>query len=710
MPNFPGISEAEVPSDWDAGLPLDLERIREKDEEYWEQHRGTPKIFLPLDAGLDIWSTRWGDYTALRVPVGEQVDLEPTILDLLRPEMNQLLVQDFRSHAQSAASSSVDFGGLFVGMSFFLILAALGLVAMLFQFSLLQRNQESALLGSLGIKGKQLMRWRLGEGLVILIAGCALGLPLAAWYTKQILSFLETIWAGQTSTATFVFHADPTTLSIGVFSFLFMSLLVLWFALRRQAKRSLSIRLKSSGEEGAQITGRPWKTQLLVVGGLVLGLASVLMSGSLMPAQGAFYIAGFALLMAGLGVCRLWLVKSSKQDRTQEMDAAYLGKLNVSSRVSRSLTVVGLIAAAVFMVLSVASFRKHVGGDWLERSSGTGGFALLFETTTPLNPARDGETEGFEIFETVRSDLGQVVPFRKGAGDNVNCFNLNTTSQPQLIGVDVDTLEKLGAFSLSKLDETVVGENWRKLEGLSGSGAIPAIVDETTMMWALKKKVGDSFVYQNEKGQDFTVQIVGTIKDSIFQGYLIIDEAHLLEEFPSNAGYWLFLIDVNEGADVSAVRNGIETASSDLGGKVDLSRDILASFHEIENTYIAIFNVLGTLGVVLGSLGLTIVVARSIQERLGEFSVMTAIGISRRLLGRLVFSEYSRLVIWGLVVGLLASVTSIWPNLQTLPALPTSILVSGLMVGIVVLNLICGILAFKGAFPKVGVGLNQVER
>ncbi|MCB1124684.1 MAG: hypothetical protein KJT03_24235, partial [Verrucomicrobiae bacterium] len=40
MPNFPGISEAEVPSDWDAGLPLDLERIRDKDEEYWEKFRG----------------------------------------------------------------------------------------------------------------------------------------------------------------------------------------------------------------------------------------------------------------------------------------------------------------------------------------------------------------------------------------------------------------------------------------------------------------------------------------------------------------------------------------------------------------------------------------------------------------------------------------------------------------------------------------------
>jgi ABC-type lipoprotein release transport system permease subunit len=708
MPNFPGISEAEVPSDWDAGLPLVMDRIRDKDEDYWEEYRGTPKLFLPIEAGKNIWSTRWGDFTALRIPVGKQVDLEPDILDVLRPEMNQLLVQNFRSHAQASASSAVDFGGLFVGMSFFLILAALGLVAMLFQFCLLQRNREAALLGSLGIKGKQLMRWRLGEGFLILIAGCIVGLPLSAWYTKRILAFLETIWAGQTSAPTFVFHADPMTLSIGVVSFLVMSLFVLWLALRRQAKQSLSIRLKSNVEETTLTSGRPWKTQVLVAAGVVLGLGSV--SGSLMPAQGAFYMAGVSLLIAGLSYCRLRLLKSASHNSNQEMDTSYLGKLNISSRVSRSLTVVGLIASAVFMVLSVASFRKHVGDNWLERSSGTGGFALLAETTTALNIPRDGESETFEIFENVTSDIGQIVPIRKGAGDNVNCFNLNTTSQPQLIGIDVGKLNELGAFQLSKLDETLEGDNWDKLGSLTSSSAVPAIVDETTMMWALKKKVGDSFLYQNEKGQDFMVQIVGTIKESIFQGYLLVDEGHLLREFPSNPGYSMFLVDLFPEADVSEVRNRIETSSTDLGGKVELSRDILASFHEIENTYIAIFNVLGSLGVVLGSLGLTIVVARSIQERLGEFSVMTAMGISPKLLGRLVYSEYSRLVIWGLLIGLIASGVSIWPNLQTLPAVPTLILVIGLLSGIVVLNLLCGVFAFKGSFPKTGVGLNRVDR
>ena len=111
------------------------------------------------------------------------------------------------------------------------------------------------------------------------------------------------------------------------------------------------------------------------------------------------------------------------------------------------MTVVGLIASAVFMVLSVTSFRKQVGNDWLERSSGTGGFALMAETTSALNRPRDGTSGGFEIFQSSSEQIGRVVPFRKGSGDNVNCFNLNTSSQPQLLGVDTGILKELNAFS-----------------------------------------------------------------------------------------------------------------------------------------------------------------------------------------------------------------------------------------------------------------------
>lgn len=712
MPNFPGISDAEVPSDWDAGLPLELDRIRAKDDTYWEEHRGTPKLFISLEAGEKIWATQWGSYTAMRVPRDQssREALKTRILNLLKPEMNQLLVQDFKSRAEASASSAVDFGGLFLGMSFFLILAALGLVAMLFHFCLLQRNRESALLGSIGVQSYSLLRWRLSEAIVILVIGSVLGLILATWYTRKILNFLENIWADQTTSSTFVFHADSSIILIGIVAFLILSLLSLWLSIRKQARHSLSIRLKANTEEIDMVgvcSKKPW---VVAISGILIGILSVIGSGSIIPAQGAFYLAGFTLLVAGLAICRIWLSKEPDTEGHAELNAKYLGRLNIASRGSRSLTVVGLIASAVFMVLSVTSFRKQVGNDWLERSSGTGGFALMAETTSALNRPRDGTSGGFEIFQSSSEQIGRVVPFRKGSGDNVNCFNLNTSSQPQLLGVDTGILKELNAFSPRKLLEDLPSEGWLKLKELTPEEAIPAFVDETTLMWALKGKVGDIFVYEDEKGDSFEIQIAGSIKDSLFQGYLIIDEDFLLDEFPSHDGYSMFLVDVVSVSELDALRGRIETRATDVGGTVEFTRDILKSFHEVENTYIAIFNVLGSLGVVLGSLGLTIVVARGIQERMGEFSVMSAIGISRKLLGRLVFSEFSYLVFWGLGIGLIASIISILPNLKSLPAVPTIILVLGLLLGIMVLNLIFGALTFKNIFRKKGVSLKQVER
>ena len=195
-------------------------------------------------------------------------------------------------------------------------------------------------------------------------------------------------------------------------------------------------------------------------------------------------------------------------------------------------------------------------------------------------------------------------------------------------------------------------------------------------MWALKRKLGDILAYSDENGRTFNMQIVGTIPDSVFQGYLIVDEQLFLERFPSNPGYSIFLVDAADPAgDRAALRVGWKAASAMQEGASMITRDVLAAFHQIENTYIAIFNVLGSLGVILGSLGLAIVVARNLRERRGEFAVMTAIGIPRSVSARMVFAEFGRLVIWGIAIGDARIGVAVWPNITALPAAPTIMLV-----------------------------------
>ncbi len=718
MPDFPGITDVHDQSKWDPGLPLDLKRIREKDERYWDDYRGAPKAWLSLAAGRDLWSTRWGHTTALRLPApaianpqsaiaDPKSEISSRLLSALRPEMNQLQLRDLRAGATASAASPVDFAGLFLGMSFFLILAALGLVAMLFQFVLLQRNQEDALLTAVGIAPRTLLRWRLLEGFVLLALAALVALPLAALYTRGILRFLETIWSSQSSGSTFVFHASPVSIAAGIAGFLLLSLGAIWLAIRKLARRALSIRLAAKTEDTAPLP-RVRRTSLLVfLSALAATILALGFANRGLPAQIAFYLAGFALLAAGLAAFRWWAALPSAPPGAPS--PTQLGILNLRARRSRSLTVVGLIATAVFMVLSVASFRKHVGADWLQRGSGTGGFAFWLETTAPQNPTRETTRTGFDFLSRHTAALGDIVPLRAGTGDNANCFNLNSTAQPQLLAVPSARLAARGAFRVNAPAPQSPIPNpqspaspvspWSLLSAPTEPDVLPAFVDQNTLLWALKRKVGDTLDYTDEAGRPFRIRIVGTLPDSLFQGYALVDEQRFLEKFPSHPGYSIFLADLppSSPSPPSSLRAQLETSARDVGGRVELTRDILAAFHRIENTYIAIFNVLGSLGVVLGSLGLAIVVARNLRERRGEFAVMSALGIPRPVLARLVFAEFSRLVLWGLAIGTLASLVAILPSLTTLPPVTTAGTALALLLGILALNFLSGLAIFRRA-------------
>ena len=71
MPDFPGVADVESARDWEPGLPLDLTRIRDKDDEYWEKFKGTPKAFVSHETGEKLWSNRWGKVTGMRIPSGQ---------------------------------------------------------------------------------------------------------------------------------------------------------------------------------------------------------------------------------------------------------------------------------------------------------------------------------------------------------------------------------------------------------------------------------------------------------------------------------------------------------------------------------------------------------------------------------------------------------------------------------------------------------------
>jgi len=92
-----------------------------------------------------------------------------------------------RQQALAAAGQSQNFGGLFLGFSIFLIVAALLLMALLFQFGIEQRATEVGTLLALGFTPRQVRRLLLLEGGALSLVGGLIGVVGGIWYARTML-------------------------------------------------------------------------------------------------------------------------------------------------------------------------------------------------------------------------------------------------------------------------------------------------------------------------------------------------------------------------------------------------------------------------------------------------------------------------------------------------------------------------------------------
>ncbi|MFC1707415.1 hypothetical protein ACFL59_11480, partial [Planctomycetota bacterium] len=151
MPAYPGLANTESCRDWRAGYLIDATRIRERDERYWKEHRGTPKAFLTLTTGRRLWENRFGALTAVRFPSHhDPSDLESRILLRLSPAALGYSFEPVRTRVAAASQQGLDFGQLFLGLSSFLVVSALVLTCLLFGLALEQRASEVGVLLALG--------------------------------------------------------------------------------------------------------------------------------------------------------------------------------------------------------------------------------------------------------------------------------------------------------------------------------------------------------------------------------------------------------------------------------------------------------------------------------------------------------------------------------------------------------------------------------
>ncbi len=732
MPDFPGVSDAETTRDWEAGFELETDRIRPKDEAYWKEHRGTPKAFITIATGRKLWANRFGDTTALRWAVNatETNQFAGAILKHLKPAEVGLRFEPVREQALAASSQGMDFGGLFIGFSFFLIAAALLLMALLYQFGLEQRSTEIGTFLALGFRPKEVRRLLLKEGVALGLIGGVLGALGGLAYAQAMVSGLTSIWSAAVGSAALSFHATFQTVIVGIFGAAIVSALTIWWTLRKQAGQAARELLNEGGDAAAQRFDASAGKWVLMVGTAMLvgslGLVVGAFKKGLASATGEFFGVGALVLIAGLLFIRAWFARSNQraavhsEGRRSSRPVASRGDKNVAlpvpapgaatltfgqlalrnatRRSKRSLATVALLASGTFLVVAIAAFRLDATQDAEKRTSGTGGFALFGQSALPVS--HDLNTaKGRDFFGLNPRALDGVsfVPFRVRDGDEASCLNLNKAQNPRVVGVNPQLLGERGAFTFAAVaDGSDPGNPWSALRRGAftpktatplATDEIPCIGDFNSLMWALQKKVGDTIPMTDELGRPFKLRIVGAVKNSILQGNLVIDEAEFIKRFPGESGYRMFLIDAPAGkaADVSAA---LSRGLSDIGLELTPAVERMNAFNAVQNTYLSTFQVLGGLGLLLGSAGLGVVVLRNVLERRGELGLLIAIGFRRRELQRMVLAEHALLLALGLGLGLITALIAILPALlspggeipwRSLPLTLAGVLVNGIV-------------------------------
>jgi putative ABC transport system permease protein len=668
MPSFPGLSNAGSCNEWEAGVPVDFSKIRPKDEDYWKRYKGTPKAFISQAKALELWSNKYGKYTAFRFNEKElnQKDLEKLMLSVMSPNLLNLSFVSVRSAGVSAANNMVDFGELFLSLSFFIIFAGVLLTILIYSLNLDSRSQENGILLGLGFNKSQILRIRIYESLVTVVFGGLIGVLGGILYNHLLLKALNSVWTDVVRTNMLNVHLRGTTLFTGFAIGLVVAMLCIWLVTRKKLKKTASELIQNTIDENS--SAKRSRISILIAFLSMLGTAGMIayaFASSLDQNAELLLSAGGLFMIGACAFVHFYLQKLSSTRSSKTPSLLQLAMKNSARNRKRSLASVALLALGTFSVLITGANRKTFFDTENANKSGTGGYEYWMETTMPvlfdLNTSQGQEKLGF--WEGDLNSTTQFVPFRALEGDDASCLNLNQVQKPRILGFDPLLLDQKGAFSFAALVASVDSDHpWKALNQDLGTDVIPAYADQTVIVWGLKKALGDTLIYQNEFGKDIKVVLMGGLNNSIFQGNILISDNQFQKHFPSISGSKIVLIDSQKDS-CDQLMQKFENNLQDLGVSGMKTSDRLAAFYSVENTYLSMFMFLGGLGVIIGTIGLGIVLMRNIMERKKELALLSAIGYQQNSLFKLLFYENLFLLVVGLLCGLGAALIGVLPSL-----------------------------------------------
>lgn len=656
-PNIPGLSDAGSCSNWDTDVPVDLEIIRDKDEVYWKKYKSTPKAFINFEVAQELWANRFGDLTSIRFDTKSKSknDFEKELLKNINIQDYAFEVKNVKQSGYQAAKGGVDFGQLFISLSFFIILSGILLSIMLFKLNVNKRTNQIQLFHYLGFSKNKILKIIISEQLLSAFIGAALGVVFAIAYNELIFNALNKLWFDIVRTNVLETRISANVLLTGFIISFIVSILSQVFVILPKIKSSKDRNSQDKTLFGKLFSLKSQKYLLIILSIIfVLIIAYQLIANSTQNTA-MFFIAGILFLLI-LIISSSYVFRIIERKSYKSLNLNTLSLKNIIRNRSRSLTVIIILSLGSFAIVSTGLNKKDLFSSSKAKSSGSGGFVYYAETTIPvlkdLNKA--GVKKEFSLKNT-----DTILQMRYAYDDNASCLNLNKVSNPKILSVKTDYLKN--RFSFAKIEDESISNPWEILNKDYGE-YIPAIADQTVILWGLGKKIGDTINYTNAYGEDIVIKLVGGLQASVFQGGILISEEQFLKNFPYNDGSNIMLVSGSFDKKDS-IKEELQRAFESYGLIIEYSPERLAKFKSVENTYLNIFLVLGAIGLLIGIIGFAILSAISIEERQSETALYRAIGYSKGRIFKIYFREYLLLLGVGYFGGLAAAFLAVSPSL-----------------------------------------------
>ncbi|MBI1900305.1 MAG: ABC transporter permease [Planctomycetia bacterium] len=719
-PTVKGVTDQRSIRNWKAPFPYHQERVRDEDDDYWTQYRATPKAFVSLRTGQELFgSKRFGRLTSIRLPgEGRTADeIAGKLGPRLEPEKLGFRILAVKRDGLAAAAGTTPFGGLFVAFSSFIIIAAVTLVGLLFRLAVESRAGEVGLLLATGFSRRKVRRLLAAEGFVVAVIGGAIGVAAGAGYAWLMLYGLRTWWVDAVATPFLHFHSTWLSFVVGGLCGILISQAAVWSTLWFMRKLPVRRLLAGQATPDSPLTaGRPRISRIVAAASFVaaIGLAVVALWQHGQAQAGAFFGSGVLVLVAGLAAVwgQLRVGATGRVATPGALPLVRLAVRNAARHSGRSTLTIGLIASAVFLIVALSAFRIEPVGDAREielaerlaqlrerrasdaeigivsarlneqrellKSGGTGGFSLVAETGLPvfrdLNDRTVLAEAGLQTADIERLKGGTIYSFRTLPGEDASCRNLYQTRRPRILGVPKDLIDRGGfAFASSAAADEAQRKNpWLLLnasagETKGGKPYVPVVMDMNTAMYSLHLyTVGSTLDIEDDEGNKVPLRLVGMLANSTLQGDVLMSEENFLRQFPQVIGYRFSLVETppeRTAAELRTIQHSLEAGLVNFGFDAERSADRLREFLSVQNTYLTTFQSLGALGLLLGTFGLATVQLRNVLERRSELALLRAAGFRRRRLAGLVMLEGTCLLVGGVGVGVAAALVAVVPHL-----------------------------------------------